>query len=128
MVNKAIIIGNLGKDPELKEGERTAVCSFSVACAERYKQGDEWKEKTEWINIVVFGAQAKACAQYLGKGSQVYIEGKIQTSSYEKDGRKIYQTKVVANEVKFLTKRDQPKVSFTEEQLGDDFESDDVPF
>jgi single-strand DNA-binding protein len=130
-VNKVILIGNLGKDPELR-GEGTRVCNFSIACAERYKQGDEWKEKTEWINVVVFGTQAENCAKYLGKGSQVYIEGKLQTTSYEKDGRKIYQTKVVAHFVNFLSKKQEQEtrveaadVDFSSHAAPDNFDDEE---
>lgn len=132
-VNKVILIGRLAKDPELR-GEGTRVCNFSIACAEKYKKDGEWKEKTEWINVVIFGTQAENCAKYLSKGSQVFIEGKLQTTSYEKDGRKIYQTKVVAHFVNFLSKKQEQEtrveasdVDFSKYPNPENFDDEDAP-
>ena len=132
-VNKVILIGRLAKDPELR-GDSTPVCNFSTACSEKYKKDGEWKEKTEWINVVVFGTQAENCAKYLSKGSQVFIEGKLQTTSYEKDDRKIYQTKVVANFVNFLSKKQEQEtrveaseVDFSNHPAPDNFDDSEPP-
>lgn len=104
-VNKWLGIGNLTKDPELKyTPQGTAVCTFSIACNERYKDRDgNQKEKTEFINIVAWRQLAEICGKYLTKGKQVYIEGKIQTRSYEdKDGNKRYVTEIVADQMQML--------------------------
>ena len=105
-VNKAILLGNLGKDPEVRYTQSgSAVANFSLATTERRKQGDQWVDHTEWHNIVVFGKTAENCSQYLQRGSQVYIEGRIQTRKWEdKDGNTRYMTEVVANDVQFLSR------------------------
>ena len=105
-INKAIIIGNLGDDPELRYTEsNTAVTTLSVATSERWKdKNGEPQEKTEWHRIVVFGRQAENCNQYLKKGRSVYIEGRIQTRKWEdKDGNPRYTTEIVAQTVQFLS-------------------------
>ena len=105
MLNKVMLVGNLGKDPEIsytKEGR--AVAKFSIATTERWKDketGDR-RDKTEWHRIVVFGKLAEICGEYLSKGKQVYIEGKLQTSSWEKDGITRYSTDIIASEMKML--------------------------
>lgn len=105
-VNKVIAIGNLGKDPETRYlPSGAAVCNFSIAVSESWKdkQTGEQKERTEWINIEVWGKTAENCQQYLSKGSQCYIEGKLQTDKWtDKDGQDRWTTKVRANMVQFL--------------------------
>ena len=105
-VNKAILLGNLGKDPEVRYTQSgSAVSNFSLATTERRKQGEEWVDHTEWHNIVVFGKTAENCGQYLQKGSQVYLEGRIQTRKWDdKDGKTKYMTEVVAFDVQFLSR------------------------
>lgn len=108
-VNKAILVGNLGKDPDLRYTPAgTAVATFSMATTERYKDRDgNRQEKTEWHNIVAWRQLAEICGKYLHKGKQVYIEGKIQTRSYEdRDGNKRYITEVVADQMQMLGSRD----------------------
>ncbi|OGQ22455.1 MAG: single-stranded DNA-binding protein [Deltaproteobacteria bacterium RIFCSPLOWO2_02_FULL_44_10] len=104
-LNKVILIGNLGQDPEKKvTGSGQTVVHFSVATSERWndKSGQK-QEKTEWHRIVVWGQQAENCAQYLAKGRQAYIEGRLQTRQWEdKEGNKRYTTEVVAQRVLFL--------------------------
>ncbi|MFO8058549.1 MAG: single-stranded DNA-binding protein [bacterium] len=97
-LNKALIIGNLGRDPEVRYLPSTqAVANFSVATNERFQNKEgEWQEKTEWHRVVIFGKQAETVGQYLSKGDRVFIEGKIQTRSWEgKDGQKRYTTEIV---------------------------------
>lgn len=108
-VNKAIIVGNLGRDPELRYTQSgRAVANFPVATTETWTdQSNERQERTEWHRIVVWGKQAENCGQYLSKGSQVYIEGNIQTRSYEdRDGNQRYTTEIIARRVQFLGSRD----------------------
>lgn len=104
-VNKFIGIGNLGADPETRfMPNGNAVCNFRIACTESWKDkssGDR-KESTEWVSITTFGKLAEICGQYLKKGSSVYVEGKLKTDEYEKDGVKRYSTKIIADEMRML--------------------------
>src|SRR5579884_3456178 len=103
-VNKAILVGHLGRDAETKfTPGGAAVTRFSVATSRRWKdqQSGEWKEETDWTNIVLW--RSENLANYLTKGKQVYVEGRIHTRSYEdKDGKKVYSTEVIAEEVLLL--------------------------
>jgi single-strand DNA-binding protein len=102
--NLVILIGNLGADPETRyTSNGKAVTNFRIATTERYNDRDgNTQERTEWHRIVVWGKQAEACNTFLRKGSQVYVEGKIQTREYDKDGSKRYITEVTADSVVFL--------------------------
>ena len=105
MVNKAIIVGNLGRDPEVRfTPSGRAVAKFTVATSERWTdQQGQRQERTEWHNIIVWGKQAETCGQYLSKGRQVYVEGRISNRSYDdKDGNKRYITEIIARDVRFL--------------------------
>jgi len=100
-----MLIGRLGRDPEIKYSQAgTAITTFSIATSEKWKdkQSGQDQEKTEWHNLVSFGKQAEILEKYLNKGSQVYIEGRLQTSTYEKDGQTHYSTKIVVNNFQFL--------------------------
>lgn len=106
-VNKVILVGRLGSDPELKYTSNSqAIARFSVATSEQWKnkQTGDMQEKTEWHRVVVWGKMAEICGQHLSKGRQVYIEGKLQTRSWEDQasGQKKYSTEVVAQTVQFL--------------------------
>ncbi len=104
-LNKVMIIGNLGRDPEIRYSQQgTAVVNFSVATSDTWldKNTGQKQERTEWHRIVVFGKQAENCEKYLSKGRQVYVEGKLNTNSYEKDGQTHYATDIIANTVQFL--------------------------
>jgi single-strand DNA-binding protein len=126
MVNKAILIGRLGKDPDVKyTPDGTMVTTFSLATTEQWKDKNGDKiQKTEWHNIVTWKKLAEICGEYLKKGSLCFIEGRIQTRSWEdKDGIKRYTTEIVASNMKML---DGKKA---EEQLAaDGMPLDDVPF
>jgi single-strand DNA-binding protein len=142
-INKAILIGNLGKDPELRYTPGgQAVASFSLATSEKWRDKDGvMQDKTEWHNIVVWGRQAEMAKEYLSKGRQVYIEGRIQTRSWEdKDGNKRYTTEIVAQRVQFLgakgagaggaaTEKELPPGDYPEPPAADiSAEDDDLPF
>ena len=103
-LNKAMVLGRLGRDPEVRylpSGQ--AVANFSVATSERWKDKDDnWQEKTEWHRIVLFGRLAEIAGQYLSKGGQVYIEGRIQTREWEQDGNKRYTTEIVGRDIILL--------------------------
>lgn len=103
-VNKVIIIGRLGQDPEMKAvGQGATVTRLNVATSENWTGKDGQKqERTEWHRIVVWGKLAEICGKYLAKGRQVYVEGRLQTRSWEDNGQKKYSTEIVANTVQFL--------------------------
>jgi single-strand DNA-binding protein len=104
-VNKVILVGNLGKDPEVRfTNSGSAVARLAVATSEVWNDRDgNRQERTEWHNVVVWGKQGEHCGQYLAKGRQVYVEGSIRTRSYDdKSGTKRYVTEVVAQRVQFL--------------------------
>ena len=102
-LNKAMIYGNLTRDPEQKAlPSGMTVCSFSIATNRVYKDREgKRQESTDYHNVVVFGRQAETCAQYLKKGAGAFVEGRLQTRSWEKDGAKQYRTEIVADRVQF---------------------------
>ncbi len=103
-VNKVILLGNLGADPELKyTPSNRPVCNLRLATNEVFKdKSGQRQERTEWHRVTVWGDQGENCSKYLQKGRSVYIEGRLQTRSYDKDGQKHYATDVVADRVVFL--------------------------
>ncbi len=104
-LNKVMLIGNLGRDPEIRYSQQgLAVVNFSIATSEQWtdKNTGERQEKTEWHRVVAFGKPAEILEKYLSKGSQVYIEGRLQTRNYEKEGQTHYITEVVVNNFQFL--------------------------
>lgn len=103
-LNRVMIIGNLGRDPEVRYTQSgLAICKLSVGVTERVKSGDTWKDETEWFRVVVFGKTAENAGQYLQKGRQVHVEGRLKTDTYkDKDGVEKKSTEVVANSVLFL--------------------------
>lgn len=126
-VNKAILVGHLGRDPETKylpSGD--PVTSFSIATSEQWKdkQGQK-QERTEWHNCVVFGRLAEIAAEYLRKGSQVYVEGSLRTQSWEKDGKKHYKTEIVVKELQMLGGKSEERTQSV--RPANDFD-DEVPF
>ena len=141
-VNKVILLGNLGSDPETRYTQAgETVTNFSLATSEKWKGKDgEQREKTEWHKIVTWRKVAEACRDYLSKGSQVYVEGKIVTEQWEdKEGNKRYTTKIDAQYVKFLdSKPKQESQHYPSHQEEDDgspaydgpppISDDDVPF
>ena len=111
-LNKVILLGRLGKDPEIKFIDSgKAVCNFSMATSDQWKDKDgNKKEDTQWHNIVIWGKQAESCGQYLKKGSMCCVEGKIKTRSYEnKENKKVYVTEILADNVKFLDSKSATK-------------------
>ena len=139
--NKAILVGRLGSDPEVRyTPSGVAVANFSIATSEEWKDKDtgEKKERTEWHRIVAWSRLGEICGEYLSKGRQVYIEGRIQTRSWEdRDGNKRYTTEIVASDVQFLGGRDAgPGARAEGGAPASNFESspvqapedDDIPF
>ena len=104
-VNKVILVGRLGQDPEMRyTPSGTAVCNLSLATSESFQdRNGERQERTEWHRLVVWGKIGETCSKYLKKGRQVYVEGRLQTRSWEdKNGQKRYTTEINANNVQFL--------------------------
>lgn len=122
MVNKVLLIGRLGADPVTEYTQsKQQYCRFSLATTERRaaKEGGLPSEQTEWHNIVAWDKTAEQCARYLSKGRRVYIEGKIRTRNWEKDGQRHYKTEIVANNVQFLdsaSPKDQPTAAIPTKQ------------
>lgn len=113
-VNKFIGIGNLGRDVELRfMPDGKAVANFSIAISDRYKDKStgEQKEVTEWVNVALFGRLAEIAGEYLGKGSKVYIEGKLKTEKYTKDGIERYSTKIIGEKLEMLTTKGEGRSS-----------------
>ncbi|MHB8181358.1 MAG: single-stranded DNA-binding protein [Acidithiobacillus ferrivorans] len=109
-VNKVILLGNLGQDPEMRYTPAgKAIASFSVATSERYKDKEgNTQERTEWHRVTLFGRQAEIAGEYLRKGSQVYIEGRIQTEKYtDKEGGERYATKIIGDRLQLLGRRNE---------------------
>ena len=140
MINKAILIGNLGADPEMRYTQSgTPVATFNLATTERFKgQDGQLQENTEWHKIVAWQRLAEICGEYLQKGSRVYIEGRIQTRKWQdQNGQDRYTTEIVAREMKMLSARGEGRPSSSREEkepfpsapawsAGDT--GDDVPF
>jgi len=112
-MNKALLIGNLGSDPEVRETNGgTAVANFTVATTEVRRKDGEREEHTEWHRVVAFGRLAEICGEYLSKGSKVFIEGRIQTRKWEdKDGGARYTTEIVVNQMEMLGGKKAPDTS-----------------
>ena len=139
-INKVILIGRLGSDPEVRyTPSGVAVANFNIATSEEWKDKDtgEKRERTEWHRIVVWRRLGEICGEYLSKGRQVYIEGRLQTRDWEdRDGNKRYTTEIVATDVQFLGSRDsfdsgrQRSTGATDFQGGPPLgpEDDDIPF
>lgn len=124
-VNKVILVGNLGADPEMRHtGSGTAICSFNLATSESWtdKQSGEKQERTEWHRVKIFGRLAEIAGEYLKKGAQIYVEGRLQTRKWQdKDGHDRYTTEIVANEMQMLGSRGGAGVP------SDNFNQDQAP-
>lgn len=126
MINRVFLIGNLGKDPSIRyTPQGTAVCNFSIATSRTWKDKDgAKKEEVEWHNVVAFDKLAEFCAEYLKKGSKVYVEGRIKTEKWEKEGEERRTTKIYAQTVQFLDARKEGQANET----GPVDTENDVPF
>ncbi len=118
MLNKVTIIGNLGQNPEIKDVNGQSLTKFSVACSRKWKSKEgESKEHTEWVQVVCWGKLAELTGKYLNKGAKVYVEGRLQTRSWEgDDGIKRYATDVVALDVVFLDSKSDSTTNGAEYQ------------
>lgn len=131
-INKVILVGHLGKDPELRYTPTgTPVCTFSLATSERYKDREgQQQEKTEWHNIVAWRGLAESCGKYLTKGKQIYLEGKITSRSYDdRDGVKRYITEIIADQMRMLGGKTPEKTTAAPPKEPPVFSEDDqIPF
>ncbi len=139
-LNKVILIGNLGRDPEVNYTPNgLAVAKFSIATSLTWKDKNsgEKKDKTEWHRIVAFGKLGEICGEYLSKGKQIYVEGRLETSSWEKDGVTRYSTNIIANDMLMLgpknqgtnTQQEQPSTpEYSGPPLPEETPDDDIPF
>jgi single-strand DNA-binding protein len=139
-INKVILIGRLGSDPEVRyTPSGVAVANFNIATSEEWKDKDtgEKRERTEWHRIVVWRRLGEICGEYLSKGRQVYVEGRLQTRDWEdRDGNKRYTTEIVATDVQFLGSRDSSDSGRPRGSGSSDFQGgpaqgpadDDIPF
>ena len=148
-VNKVILLGNVGKDPEIRSTTGgTLVANLSLATSERYKdKGGEWQERTEWHNLVGYARGAEILRDYVKKGSKLYVEGRITTRSWDdkETGKRAYRTEIVVNEISLLSPaegsngrpgtnaRDSQSRTRRYSEPADDFGSvgitdDDIPF
>lgn len=135
MLNKAILIGRITKEPELKSTPQgTSVLSFNIACQRNFKQDGEYK--SDFINCVAWREKAEFISKYFGKGDLISVDGMIQTRSYESDGKKVYVTEVIAHEVGFVeSKKEKEEATETLPELPEEFgdvdgrtSDDDLPF
>jgi single-strand DNA-binding protein len=140
--NKVILIGNLTRDPEMRYTPNgTAVTTLALAVNRRYRQGDENREETTYVDVVVFGRQAETCSQYLAKGSGVVVDGRLSQRRWEADdGTKRSKHEVVAQEVRFMPRREGAAMASGESRPSGgggggtanvgppDFTDDDIPF
>ena len=133
-LNRVTLIGNLGKDPELKyTSAGVAVATFSIATSDSWKdQEGNIQERTEWHNIVAWRKLAEICGEWLKKGKRVYVEGKLQTRNYEKDGVKRYVTEIVAEQLIMLDgapkQQSESESSAPSHEAAPPAKEDDLPF
>jgi len=135
-LNKVMLIGNVGTDPEMRyTANGNAVTTFRIACSRNYTTPDgERKEETEWFNVVTWSKLAETCSQFLQKGRRAYVEGRLQTRSWEgPDGQRRFRTEVVANTVLFLDRAQAVPVAEESVAVGtgdssEHVDPDDLPF
>jgi single-strand DNA-binding protein len=128
-VNRVTLLGNVGKDPEVRAAPSgSTIANFSIATTDRYKdKAGEWKESTDWTNVASFGKLAEIVRDYVHKGSPLYVEGKLRTRSYEKDGQKQYRTEVIADNIVLLGSG-KPSEHAAEAVVEQEMDTSDIPF
>lgn len=132
MLNKVMLIGNLGADPEIRyQPSGDSIASLRLATTRKWKdKNGEKKEETEWHRVTLFGALAKVAGEYTKKGSKLYIEGRIKTDKWQKDGQDMYTTGIVGESLQMLDSRpeaSQQRDAAPQSQASSDY-SDDIPF
>lgn len=119
-LNKVQLIGRIGKDPETRTVNDKQVTNFSIACSEYWSKEDGSKqEKTEWVRCTAWGKTAETIQKYVKKGSLIYVEGKLQTRTYDKDGETRYVTDVLVNAIQFLDSKKTDTTTTTQETVKD---------
>ncbi|MCX8033901.1 MAG: single-stranded DNA-binding protein [Thermodesulfovibrio sp.] len=127
MFNRIILIGNLTRDPEIRyTPSGVAVATVPIAVNSRYRQGDEMREETLFIDAVVFGKQAETCTQYLNKGKMVLVEGRLRERRWEYEGQKRSKFEVIATNIRFLSRKESAETQ--EEQIPPEEYTDLEPF
>jgi single-strand DNA-binding protein len=129
-INRVEILGNVGKDPDIRATKTgMVIASFSIATSEGVKddQGN-WSDRTEWHNCTAFKRTAEIVRDYVKKGSKIYITGRLNTSSYEKDGVKMYSTKILVGELILLSGKDDKKETPVKQNEEPEIEDSDIPF
>ena len=129
-VNKVTLLGNAGKDPVVKYlPSGSAVAEFSLAINYRTKKNDAWEDAVEWVSCKAFAKTAEVVEKYVTKGKQLYVEGRIQTSSWEKDGEKKYRTDVIVSELVLLGGKDGNRDEYDQRnKQSETVEDQDIPF
>jgi single-strand DNA-binding protein len=130
-LNRVSLIGNLGKDPEVRYTQSgTAVGNLRIGVTERRKEGEEYKDQTEWVSVVCFGKTAENASKYLQKGRQIFVEGRLQTRSWEDKttGQTRYTTEVIASQLLFLGSAKEGGAPTSPEAPSGFIEDDDIPF
>lgn len=123
-VNKVILLGNLGRDPELKKSNNgLPICNFSLATGKKQKDGSM---KTEWHRCVSFGKSAEIISNYVSKGDQLYLEGELSYGSYEKDGNTVYTTDIIVNQFNFISSKKDTKKN--DNVNNSQYNDDQIPF
>jgi single-strand DNA-binding protein len=118
MFNKIILIGNLTRDPELRyTPQGTPVANMRIAVNSRVKQGDDFKEETLFIDVIVFGKQAESSTQYLAKGRSILVEGRLKENRWEQDGQQRSKVEVIASTIRFLSRKNSTEESGSEDDI-----------
>jgi single-strand DNA-binding protein len=127
-LNDCTFIGTIGKNVDVKYANSgTAVANFSIACSKSVKKGDTWENKTDWVPVCCFGKTAEYVAKNAEKGTVVLVKGEYNTSTYEKDGKTVYKTQIIANMVKVVSGKAEHQQD-TQEDLPADENSEALPF
>jgi single-strand DNA-binding protein len=131
-LNRCTFLGNTGRDPEIRvTGSGAVVANFSVAVSDRYKDAaGAWQDRAEWVNLTAFGRLAEVVRDYVKKGTRLYVEGRLKTETWEKNGQKHYKTGVVVENLILLDKADgsQPVVRQVRDAPESEIDDSDIPF
>lgn len=131
-MNLVILLGNLGKDPEIKyTPQGTPVARVSLATNERFKKGDKWEDRTEWHNVILWARLAEIAKEYLHKGSKISVQGSLRTRSWDDQGKKHYMTEIIVSELVMLDARKDAEAKATAAGAGaaaGPITDEDIPF
>lgn len=128
-INRVFLIGNLGKDPEIRTTKSgTKVSNFSLATQRRTKQDEKWESVTDWHNVTCYAQTAEICEKFLSKGKQVFVEGMLREDRWERDGKRHSRVVVVANNLQLLGKREDSGKGSPASEVKSDYSDEDIPF